>query len=482
MERFKVYINGVFREAYSSEFSAVNNPATGKIVYEVPKCDAREVHESIEAAYKAQKEWCKITAVERGNYLRRLAEKVMENADDLAVILSKEQGKTLHQSMGEITGATGLIEYHANWDRRIEGEILAGDNSNKENIMIFKEPIGVVACIMPWNFPVYVLFRKIAPALLAGCTVVCKPSGETPASTLAIAKIIDEVGFPAGTVNFISGKGSVIGEAIARNPKVDMITVTGSVETGQEIIRASSDNVCKVSLELGGKAPAIVMEDADLELAADCVVGSRLGNAGQICNCAERLYVHQNIAEKFINMIKERMAAATYGDGIDNPEHTMGAMINKEATIRVHNMVERAVAAGANIILGGFLPEGSGAFYPPTILINVSQKSEIMQEEVFGPVLPVATFKTANEALQLANDCKYGLTSSLYTNDYNTIMLFSNNIEFGELYVNRQQGEAYHGYHAGWKLSGIGGDDGKHGFQEFLKTRAVYMNYKTDLY
>jgi len=482
MERFKSYINNYFVDSYSKEFTDVINPATGEKVFEVPKCGEIEVNECVEAASKAQKSWSKVPIIERGNYLRRLAKKVEENAEELALILSKEQGKTLNQSIGEITGAAGLIEYHANWDRRLEGEILAGDNNNKENIMIFKEPIGVVACIMPWNFPIYVLFRKIAPALLCGCTVICKPSSETPASTLAVAKIIDEIGFPAGVVNFITGSGSVIGNAIAKNPKVDMITITGSTEAGQEIVHISAENICKVSLELGGKAPAIVMEDADLDLAADCIVGSRLGNAGQICNCAERLYVHKNIADIFVEMIKIRMEAATYGDGIENPELTMGAMINKDAAKRVHSMVERAIAAGAKLVTGGFLPEGPGAFYPPTILTNVDQQAEIVHEETFGPVLPVLTFTDVNEVLEYANDCKYGLTSSLYTNDYNTVMLFSNNIEFGELYVNRQQGEAYHGFHAGWKRSGIGGDDGKHGIEEFLQTRTVYLNYKTDLY
>jgi len=482
MERFKVYIDGKFVDAYNNEFSEVYNPATGEKVYEVPKCGEKEVNDCIEAAYRAQKSWSKVPIIERGNYLRTVAKKLVENAEELGLILSKEQGKTLNQSIGEITAVAGLVEYHANWDRRLEGEILPGDNNNKENILIFKEPVGVVACIMPWNFPIYVLFRKIAPALLCGCTVVCKPSSETPASTLAVAKMLDEIGFPKGVINFVTGSGSVIGSALAKNPKVDMITITGSTEAGQEVVRLSAENICKVSLELGGKAPAIVMEDADLELAADCIVGSRLGNAGQICNCAERLYVHENIADKFIQMLKERMEAATYGDGIENPDHTMGAMINKNAVKRVHGMVERAVAAGAIIVTGGFLPEGKGAFYPPTILTNVEQNWEIMQEETFGPVLPVMTFKTVNEVLAYANDCKYGLTSSLYTNDYNTVMLFSNNIEFGELYVNRQQGEAYHGFHAGWKLSGIGGDDGKHGFEEFLKTRTVYLNYKTDLY
>lgn len=482
MEKFKAYINGQFVDAYSGKVTTVENPSTGEVVFEVPNCDSRDINESIEAAYSAQKSWSKISMIQRGNYLRKLGKKIAENVDEIANILSKEQGKTLGQSRGEVQGAIKIIDYQVGWERRMEGEIFPGDNNNKENIMMFREPVGVVVCIAPWNFPIYVFMRKVAPALMAGCTVVFKPSNETPASTLALAKLIDEVGFPAGTINIITGKGKVLGEAVSKNPKVNMVSVTGSVETGKEIIRNSADNVCRVSLELGGKAPAIVMEDADLQLAADGVVNSRLFNAGQVCNATERLYVHENIANEFIGMIKERMEAATYGDGIRNPGYTMGPMINKASVTRVHNMVKKAIDSGAELVTGGFLPEMEGSFYPPTILTNVKQNSEIMQEEVFGPVLPIITFSTVNEALELANDSKFGLTSVLYTNDYNIVMLFTNNIEAGELYINRQQGEAEHGYHAGWKQSGIGGDDGKHGFEQYLNIRTVYMNHKTDLY
>lgn len=481
MEKFQAYINGQLTDAASGEYVRDINPATGEAVYEVVNCTEADIDRAVDVAYDAQKSWAKLTIMQRGDYLRKFGQVILAHAEELALILSQEQGKTLEQSRGEIIGAVGLMDYFANSDRHVEGEILPGDN-NKENILIMKEPLGVVACIMPWNFPIYVLLRKLAPALLAGCTVVCKPSGDTPASTLYLGRLMDEVGFPAGVVNFIAGRGRIVGPAFAKNPKVAMITVTGSTETGQEILRLSAENICKVSLELGGKAPAIVMEDADLELAARCVTGARLNNAGQVCSCAERLYVQESIADKFIELMKQNMAAATYGDGVKDPSLTMGALINKDAVIRIQGMVDRAVEQGAEILMGGRLPEGPGAFYPPTLLTNVKQDSEIMQHEVFGPVLPIVTFKTAAEALALANDCQYGLTSSLYTNDYNTVMLFSNNIEFGELYVNRQQGEAYQGFHAGWKKSGVGGDDGRHGLEEFYQTRTVYLDYQTDLY
>lgn len=481
MEKFQIYIDGKFQNAASGAISTVLNPATGESVFEVPRCGTEEVNAAVDAACVAQKLWCKKTPMERAGYIKKLIAEVRANAEHLAFILSKEQGKTLIQSRGEIARLCEMAEYHLGWDRRIEGEVLSGEN-NKENIFVMKEPVGVVACIMPWNFPVLILIRKMVPALITGCTVVCKPSGDTPASTLEFAKLVDKAGFPKGVVNFVTGPGSVIGPTLCKNSKVDMITATGSVEMGQQIMEASAGTLQRLSLELGGKCPAIVMRDADLELAATCIAASRMANAGQVCTSVERVYVQREVADKLIALIKQKMEKATFGNGVEDPEHTMGAMINKGSTERVHAMVERAVAQGAKLLLGGYLPEGKGAFYPPTLLTNVKQDWEIIQEEVFGPVLPVIAFDTPEEALALANDCKFGLTATLYTNDYNIIMLFTNNIEFGELYVNRGQREAFHGYHAGWKLSGLGGDDGRHGMEEFLKTRTVYMDYKTDLY
>ncbi|MDR3225189.1 MAG: aldehyde dehydrogenase [Clostridiales Family XIII bacterium] len=482
MTKFQNYINGKLQDAADNSWIDVLNPVTGEVVYQVPNSGPKEIDAAIEAAATAQKSWAKVNINERGAYIKRLAAKIVEKSEKIGVVLATENGKPLSQAVGEINGVAGLVEYHSAWDRRMEGEIHPGDNNNKENILLLKEPIGVVASITPWNAPIYVFFRKVAPALMAGCTLICKPSSDTPASTLMLAELFEELEFPKGVVNIVSGRGSVFGEAVANDPRVNMITMTGSGETGKSILRKSAENLCKVSLELGGKAPAIVMEDADLDLAADCISAGRIANAGQICNCTERLYVQESIAETFIEKLKIRMEAAEFGDGMKNPDIAMGSLINKEAQQRVHGMVERAVAQGAKLILGGALPDGPGAFYPATLLTNVKQDQEIVQEEVFGPVLPILTFKNPAEALALANDCKYGLTSALYTSNYNTVMLFANNIEFGELYVNRVQGEAYQGFHAGWKLSGIGGDDGKHGFEEFLQTRNVYLDYQTDLY
>lgn len=478
MHTYQVYINGNFRDTASGQYIEVSNPATGERFARVPACTAAEVQAAVEAARAAQPAWAARPAIERGTLLKQLAARLRssEDAQRIGRALTTEQGKPLREGIGEAVWGADLMEYHAEWARRIEGEIIQSDAPN-ENILLFQEPIGVVACILPWNFPIYVLIRKLAPALVAGNTVILKPSSETPCSALEFARTVDAVGLPPGVVNVITGRGSVVGDALTSHPAVGMVTVTGSTAAGQQIMRACADNITQVSLELGGKAPAVVMADADLDLAVECILGGRLANAGQVCNCVERVYVHHTLHEPFIEQMAARMQAVQLGAGLDDPQ--MGPLISTAARESVHGFVERAVADGATLVCGGRVPAGmeQGAFYAPTLLTHCRQEMEIMREEVFGPVLPVMTFGSVAEALALANDCKYGLTSTLYTRDYQTVMRFANGIEAGELYVNRQQGEAYQGYHAGWKLSGIGGDDGKHGVAGYLKTRVVYLKY-----
>jgi lactaldehyde dehydrogenase/glycolaldehyde dehydrogenase len=407
-----------------------------------------------------------------------MAEEVRANAQAFARILNQEQGKPFPQALAEVNNAVGRLEYDAGWARRVEGEIIPSD-SPRENLMLFKEPLGVVSCILPWNFPFYVMVRKLAPALVTGNTVILKPSSETPNLTLEFGQVIQKLCLPKGVVNIVTGKGSVVGAELCSNPLVNMVTFTGSTEGGQEVMRAAADSVAKVSLELGGKAPAVVMNDADLELAVTCVVGGRIRNAGQVCNSVERVYVQEGIAEKFTARVIDRMRKLTIGNGAVEPFPEMGPMINHNAKESVHSDVEHAKAQGAKLALGGKIPSqfAKGSYYEPTVLTDCSQDMQIMHKEIFGPVMPIMIFRDVEQVLELANDCEYGLTSTLYTSSFKTAMEFANNIEAGELYVNRQQGEAYAGFHAGWKKSGIGGDDGKHGMEEFLQTRTVYMKY-----
>lgn len=478
MRTYDAFIDGKFVRSTSSSVIRVINPATDEVVGEVPSCSVEDTKKAIEAAKRAQKEWRKLPAIQRAAYLRNLAAEVRNNADLLGRIVTEEQGKPLSNAIGEVKEAADLMDYHAEWARRIEGEIIQSDSPD-ENVFLYKEPLGVVACVLPWNFPFYVLVRKLAPALITGNTVILKPSSETPLSALEFAKISQQVGIPAGVINAVTGKGSTVGRELCENSGVNMVTFTGSVEVGQEIMRACATSVAKVSLELGGKAPAIVMDDADLDLAVNCIVASRISNAGQVCTCTERVYVQEGIADRFTEKVVAAMKSVEFGDGLANPNIRMGPMINHAAVESVHAMVLRAVKDGAKILTGGKIPSKpeKGSFYEPTVLGGCRQDMEIVREETFGPVMPILTFKTVDEAIDLANDCKYGLASALYTSSLKTAMKVANNIEFGELYVNRKQGEAFNGYHAGWKQSGIGGDDGKHGLEEFLHTRVVYVKF-----
>lgn len=479
MRKYKIFIDGEFVESSSGEYFEVVNPATDEVISLVPQCTEEDVARAVESCRRAQKEWKRIPASKRAEYLKKIATKLVENAEKLGAIVTEEQGKPLPQAINEVKRAAERIEYHAEWARRIEGEIVPSDNEN-ENIFIYKEPLGVVACIIPWNSPVSILARKIAPALITGNGVIIKPSSETPNSALEFVRIIQEVGLPNGIVNVVCGRGSEIGKAICTNPGVNMVTFTGSVETGVRIMEQCAQNITKISLELGGKAPAIVMEDADIDLAAKCIVGSKVTNAGQVCNCVERVYVHEKVADEFLARVLELMKKVTVGDGLADPTVTMGPLINHKAVEFVDELVKKAIKQGAELVLGGKKPEHlkRGCFYEPTVLVNCKQNMDVMRKEIFGPVLPIMTFTTSEEALELANDSEYGLTASLYTNDLNVAFKVANSIETGELYINRQQGEAINGYHAGWKKSGIGGDDGRHGMEEFLQTRVVYLKYR----
>lgn len=476
MKKYRSFINGGFVESESKEVITVANPATDEIVSEVPNCTKADILRAIESCKKAQKEWKKTTSVERAGYLKRLAKEVVNNADYLGRAVCEEQGKILPDAIGAVHWGAGVMEYHAEWARRMEGEVTSCDLP-RENIIIYKEPMGIVACILPWNFPLGILMRKLAPALITGSTVILKPSSETPGSALEFAQLIEKVGIPKGVINIITGKGSVVGKELCTNPEIKMITLTGSTEVGQEVMRLAATNLTRVSLELGGKAPAIVMKDCDLELAVKSIIGQKIFNAGQICSGVERVYVQEEVAEKFIKKVSEGMRSVTFGNGALEPYPRMGSIINHEAVNSIHKHVEKAVKQGAKVVVGGNIPTKKGSFYEPTVLVDCNQDMEIMHKEIFGPVMPISVFKDEQEALELANDCEYGLTSTLYTKSLQTEMLFANNIEFGELFVNRPQGEEYHAYHAGWKKSGIGGDDGRHGMEEFLQTRAVYIRY-----
>jgi len=472
---YQMYINGAFVK--SIETISVINPANKKVVSHIPKGTEADVKAAVEAAELAQISWGKLPAIERAGYLRKIAQKIRDNADMLAYTITQEQGKVLSLAMVEVNFTADYMDYMAEWARRYEGEIIQSDRPD-ENIFLFKLPIGVAAGILPWNFPFFLIARKLAPALLTGNTIVIKPSSETPNNAFEFAKLVDEVALPKGVFNLVSGEGSVVGNSLAANEKVGIISFTGSVPAGVKIMEAAAKNVTKVSLELGGKAPAIVMGDADIDLAVEAIKNSRVINNGQVCNCAERVYVHTSIAKEFTEKITKAMKATTYGDPLEEKNVDMGPLINEAAINNVQRLVDSAVSAGATITTGGKKSSREdGFYYEPSVLVDVKQDMAIIQEEIFGPVLPIMTFETLDEAIELANDSEFGLTSSIYTQNIDVAMRACKEIKFGETYINRENFEAMQGFHAGWRKSGIGGADGKHGLEEFLQTKVVYLQY-----
>jgi lactaldehyde dehydrogenase/glycolaldehyde dehydrogenase len=471
---YQMYINGEFIS--KSETIPVINPADKKIISYIPKGSKEDVNSAVNAAFEAQKSWEKLPAIQRAGYLKKIAQKIRDNADMLAKTITEEQGKLLGLAFVEVNFTADYIDYMAEWARRYEGEIIQSDRPN-ENIFLFKLPIGVAAGILPWNFPFFLIARKLAPALLTGNTIVIKPSSDTPNNAFEFAKLVHETDLPKGVFNLVSGSGSEVGNSLAGNEKVGIISFTGSVPVGVKIMETAAKNVTKVSLELGGKAPAIVMADANIDLAVEAIKNSRVINNGQVCNCAERVYVHKSIEKEFTQKLIKAMSSVTYGDPLKE-EVDMGPLINQAAISHVQSLVDSAKEAGATIALGGQLSSRvDGFYYEPTVITNVKQDMRIIKEEIFGPVLPIVTFETFDEAIEMANDSEFGLTSSIYTQNIDLAMRACKEIKFGETYINRENFEAMQGFHAGWRKSGIGGADGKHGLEEFLQTKVVYLQY-----
>ncbi|WP_282033300.1 aldehyde dehydrogenase [Metabacillus indicus] len=477
MKRHKLYINGQYMDSTSGETIDVINPATEEVISSIFAGTEEDANKAIEAAFQAQKQWEKVPSADRGKIVRALGDRLKERRGTFIELLMEEQGKPYQQASGEVDTAIDYFYYMSEWARRIEGEIIPSDRPN-ENILMFRKPIGVVAGIVPWNFPVFILARKVATALITGCTIVLKPSQQTPNTAAEFTKIIDEMKeIPPGVYNFITGKGSTIGNVMASHPKVGIITMTGSVKAGTKVMEAAAKNITKVNLELGGKAPAIVTKHANLETAVKSIKQSRITNSGQACTNAERVYVHEDIAEEFIEKMTQAMKETKVGMPADR-ESEMGPLVSKDRLETVEKMVQNAVSNGAKILTGGKRADISGGFfYEPTVMTNVTQESEIIQEEIFGPVLPIMTYKTLDEAIELANDSDYGLSSSIYTDNVHEAMRAANELKFGETFINRENFEAIQGYHAGLRKSGLGGADGKHGIEDFTVTHAVYMQY-----
>jgi lactaldehyde dehydrogenase/glycolaldehyde dehydrogenase len=472
---YQNFVDGRHRAPQGTGCIAVLNPATGRVIAEQPDSSAAEVEQAVAAAKSAQLLWAKLPAIQRANHLRQIASKIRGKLESIARTISEEQGKLLGLAEIEVQFTADYIDYMAEWARRIEGEIIPSDRAG-ESIFLFRQPIGVVGGILPWNFPFFLIARKLAPALVTGNTIVIKPSEETPGNASLFAQIVEETDLPPGVFNLVFGAGATTGRALVNNPDVGMISFTGSVRTGSAIMAAAADNITKLNLELGGKAPAIVMADADLDLAVNAIKASRIINSGQVCNCAERVYVADEIVQPFVEKFTAAMKATTFGDPLGNAPVDMGPLINRAAVEKVSGMVDRAVKAGAELLIGGHADSRNGGnYFEPTVLLNCKQEMEIMQAEIFGPVAPISTFADLDEAIAKANDSSFGLTSSIYTTNLKTAMRASAELRFGETYINRENFEAMQGFHAGVRKSGIGGADGKHGLYEYTQTHVVYM-------
>ncbi len=471
--RTQAHIDGQWVDADSGEKLAVLNPATGATIAEVAKCGQAETRRAIAAAERAQKDWARRTAKERAVLLRKLFDLMMANQEDLARILTAEQGKPLAEARGEIAYSANFIDWFAEEARRVYGDTIPAHAADKR-IVVIKQPIGVVACITPWNFPSAMLGRKIAPALAAGCAVVCKPANNTPLSAFAIAVLAERAGFPPGVINMLGGRTREIGDELCSNPVVRKLTFTGSTPVGKELMAKCAATVKRTSMELGGNAPFIVFDDADLDAAVAGAIASKYRNAGQTCVCANRLLVQEGVYEAFTAKLATAVAQFRLGNGSQDGV-TMGPLIDEGAANDVMGFIEDAVTKGATVLTGGTRGALGGAFVEPTILTNVSTDMRVFNEEIFGPVAPVFRFSTEAEAIALANDTPFGLASYFYARDIGRIWRVAEGLEYGIVGINEGIISTEVAPFGGVKESGSGREGSKYGIDDYLEIKYMCM-------
>lgn len=472
-----LFINGDWQASAAGRYSEVHSPANGDLLGRVTEATAADVDLAIDAAEQAFASWRLTTALSRANLLLKLNQLIERDRDALAHTITREMGKPLKEAQGELDYCIDLIRFAAENARRIEGDIIPGSRSG-EQILIQRLPHGVIAGIAAWNFPAALLGRKLGPALAAGNTVVLKPHELTPLTGLALAGLIKEAGFPPGVINIVTG-GIEVGQRLVASPKVKLVTMTGSTAAGKKIMAAAADTLKEVRLELGGKAPFIVMEDADLDAAVEAAVKARFQNAGQICTSNERTLVHASIYDRFVEKLLSRVKTLKVGDPLA-ADTEMGPKVSAGELEKVDAMVQRARQQGARLLTGGERLHGEaydrGHYYAPTVLDGVTGEMDIARQEVFGPVLSLFKVKDFEHALQLANASDYGLSAYVFTNNLQYLMRLSTDLDFGEIYVNREGGEAAQGFHHGYGDSGLGGEDGKYGLDAYSRHKTVYLN------
>ena len=466
-------IDGKWVQADSGRTIVVKNPATGEAIGEVPALGAAETRRAIEAAHRAQAAWRAMLAKDRAAILRKLNDLMLANADDLAVIMTAEQGKPLSESKGEIAYAASFIEWFAEEGKRIYGDTIP-QNAKGRRILVLKEPIGVFAAITPWNFPAAMITRKAGPGWAAGCTGVIRPASQTPFSALALAVLAERAGMPAGVCNVITGPSGETGAELTSNPLVRKLTFTGSTEVGAKLLAQCAPTIKKTSMELGGNAPFIVFDDADLDAAVAGAMASKYRNTGQTCVCANRILVQDGVYDAFASKLKAAVEAMKVGNGME-PGVSQGPLINADAVKKVEEHIADALKRGASVVTGGHRHKLGGTFFEPTILANVPNDAMIFREETFGPVAPLFRFKTEDEAIRLANDTEFGLASYFYSRDVGRIFRVAEALEYGIIGINEGIISTEVAPFGGMKSSGLGREGSKYGIEDYLEIKYLAL-------
>lgn len=470
MKTYEMIING---ENIGDGLPAIDivNPATEEVFATVPKGGRREAILAVDAAYEAFQKWSALSAYERSEFIRKWHDLIEEQLETLAETMTKEQGKPLKEARGEMNYANGFIAWYAEEGKRIYGETIPATQSNKR-LFVHKQPVGVTAVITPWNFPAAMITRKVAPALAAGCTVVIKPANQTPSTAIKLVELAAQAGIPKGVINVVTGDSKVIGETWLADTRVRKLTFTGSTEVGKTLMRGAADTVKKISLELGGHAPAIVMADSDLDKAAIGVLAAKFRNAGQTCVCVNRVYVQESIAEAFTEKLVEKARELKVGNGFAEGTD-IGPLIDRAAIEKVQQHVDDAIAKGATVALGG--QSAGGLFFEPTVLTDVTDDMICMTEETFGPITPITTFKTEKEAISRANDSIYGLAAYVFTENITTGIRISEQLEYGIIGLNDGAPSTPQAPFGGFKQSGLGREGGHHGIDEYLEVKYISL-------
>ena len=469
----KAYIDGQWVDADSGETVPVTNPANGEVVAEVAKCSTAETRRAIEAAGAAFPEWSKRTAKERAACLRKWFNLMMEAQEDLAMIMTVEQGKPLAEARGEVAYGANYIEWFAEEAKRIYGDTIP-QPSNDKRIVCIKQPVGVVACITPWNFPNAMLTRKIAPALAIGCTVVCKPANATPLSAYAFVELAERAGIPPGVINMVTGETAAIGKELTSNPIVRKLTFTGSTPVGKQLMAECAQTVKRTSMELGGNAPFIVFDDADLDAAVAGALISKYRNAGQTCVCANRILVQAGCYDAFADKLATAVGGLKMGDGTEEGV-TVGPLITEQAANDMEAFVADAVSKGAKMVVGGNRSELGTNFFEPTILTNVNGEMRVFREEIFGPIAPLYKFDTEDEAIQMANDTEFGLACYFYARDIGRIWRVAESLEYGIVGINEGIISNEMAPFGGVKESGQGREGSKYGLDDYTEIKYLCM-------